>query len=282
MVFDGDGRQLGVGQEEWTHHSEPDAPGSMSFDCDRNWALLARCARKALAAAGISRDSVRAVSSTSMREGIVLYDRSGNEIWACANVDSRAEAEVRELKARRAGFESEFYNVSGQTFALGALPRLLWVKKHRPGVYAKASRISMLNDWVTARLSGEIVVEPTNGGTSGLLSLTTRDWSDALIEKAGLDRLLFPRVVESGHVIGKVTTAAATEMGLTPGTPVVAGGGDVQLGSVGLGVVHVGDAAILGGTFWQQIINIPADRVDPPCACGSILRRSPVSTKPNA
>ena len=263
VVFDSDGRQLGVGQEEWTHLSEPDAPGSMSFDCDRNWALLARCARKALAAAGVERESVRAVSSTSMREGIVLYDRSGKEVWACANVDSRAEAEVSELKARRAGFEHEFYDVSGQTFALGALPRLMWVKKHRPGVFEKASRISMLNDWVTARLSGEIVVEPTNGGTSGLLSLTTRDWSDALIEKAGLDRSLFPRVVETGHIIGKVTPAAAAEMGLAPGTPVVAGGGDVQLGSIGLGVVHAGDAAILGGTFWQQVINIPADRVDP-------------------
>jgi autoinducer 2 (AI-2) kinase len=263
VVFASDGRQLGVGQEEWTHLSEPDAPGSMSFDCDRNWALLARCARKALAAAGVRRESVRAVSSTSMREGIVLYDRSGKEVWACANVDSRAEAEVRELKARRTGFEKEFYDVSGQTFALGALPRLLWVEKHRPHVFENASRISMLNDWVTARLSGEIVVEPTNGGTSGLLSLTTRDWSDALIEKAGLDRDLFPRIVESGHVIGKVTPAAAAEMGLAPGTPVVAGGGDVQLGSIGLGVVHAGDAAILGGTFWQQVINIPADRVDP-------------------
>ncbi len=109
VVFDGGGRQLGVGQEEWTHKSEPDAPGSMSFDCDDNWSLLTRCIRKALAAAGVSSDAVRAVSSTSMREGIVLYDRSGKESWACANVDSRAEAEVRELKTRQSDLEHEFY-----------------------------------------------------------------------------------------------------------------------------------------------------------------------------
>ena len=186
VVFDGGGRQLGVGQEEWTHKSEPDAPGSMSFDCDDNWSLLTRCIRKALAAAGVSSDAVRAVSSTSMREGIVLYDRHGKEIWACANVDSRAEAEVRELKARQSGLEHEFYETSGQTFALGALPRLMWVKKHRPRIFERASQISMLNDWVTARLSGEIVVEPTNAGTSGLLSLKTRNWSDSLVEMAGL------------------------------------------------------------------------------------------------
>ena len=41
VVFDSDGRQLGVGQEEWTHLSEPDAPGSMSFDCDQVLQLVA-------------------------------------------------------------------------------------------------------------------------------------------------------------------------------------------------------------------------------------------------
>ena len=52
-------------------------------------------------------------------------------------------------------------------------------------------------------------------------------------------------------------------MGLSAGTLVVAGGGDAQLGAIGLGVVRPGDAAVLGGTFWQQVINIAADRVDP-------------------
>lgn len=263
VVFDEEGRQLGVGQEEWNHIAEPDAPGSMSFDTAANWTLLARCVGKALDAAGVTGEAVRAVSSTSMREGIVLYDSAGSELWACANVDSRAEAEVRELKARGSEFERDFYTESGQTFALGALPRLFWVKKHRPRIFERARTMSMINDWVAARLTGEIVVEPTNGGTTGLMSLTSRDWSDTLIAHAGIDRALFPRTVEPGAVIGTVTTAAAAETGLVAGTPVVAGGGDVQLGAIGLGVVRAGDAAVLGGTFWQQVINIPADRVDP-------------------
>lgn len=263
VVFDETGRQLGVHQEEWNHVAEPDAPGSMSFDTAGNWTLLARCIGKALNAAGVPREAVRAVSSTSMREGIVLYDGAGQELWACANVDSRAEAEVIELKARGSEYERDFYSESGQTFALGALPRLLWVKKHRPHIFERARSMSMINDWVAARLTGEIVVEPTNAGTSGLMSLTTRDWSDRLIGLAGIDRELFPRAVEPGAVIGSVTPAAAAQTGLAAGTPVVAGGGDVQLGAIGLGVVRAGDAAVLGGTFWQQVINIPSERVDP-------------------
>lgn len=263
VVFDGNGNQLGVGQQEWTHIAEPDAPGSMSFDTSANWALLARCTGRALEAAGVTGKDVLAVSSTSMREGIVLYDSAGEELWACANVDSRAEAEVRELKARGAKFERNFYDQSGQTFALGALPRLNWVKKHRRHVFERVATMSMINDWIAARLSGEIVVEPTNGGTSGLMSLTDRDWSDSLIAQAGIDRTLFPRTVEPGTVIGSVTAAAADQTGLVAGTPVVAGGGDVQFGAIGLGVVRAGDAAVLGGTFWQQVINIPSGRVDP-------------------
>lgn len=263
VVFDAAGRQLGVGQEEWTHVTEPDVPGSMSFDTEANWNLVLRCMGAALADAGLPGESIRAVSSTSMREGIVLYDAAGEAVWACANVDSRAEAEVLELKAKSSGLEREFYEESGQTFALGALPRLNWVKKHRPGLFGRVRKMSMLNDWVAARLTGEIVVEPTNAGTSGLMSFGDRDWSDRLIARGELDRSIFPRVVEPGAVIGEVTQAAALESGLGAGTPVVAGGGDVQLGSIGLGVVRPGNAAVLGGTFWQQVVNIPADSVDP-------------------
>jgi autoinducer 2 (AI-2) kinase len=121
----------------------------------------------------------------------------------------------------------------------------------------------MLNDWVTARLAGELVVEPTNAGSSGLLAFRSRTWSDRLIALGGLDRSIFPSVVEPGTVIGAVTATAARETGLAAGTPVVAGGADTMLGAVGIGVVRPGDAAVLGGSFWQQIVNIASDGVDP-------------------
>ncbi len=262
VIFDRDGNQAGFAQEEWRHLPEDGVPGSMSFDVEGGWALLRRCVGKALAACGLTGRDIAAISATSMREGIVLYDGSGQEVWAVANVDSRSSAEVAELKARSAGFERDFYEVSGETFALGALPRLNWLRKHRPETFARARSISMINDWIGARLTGEIAVEPTNGSTNGLMDLTTRDWSDALIARAGLDRAMFPRVVEPGTVVGHVTRAAAEETGLAEGTPFVAGGGDVQMGSLGLGVVGLGDAAVLGGTFWQQVVNIPQGSVD--------------------
>ncbi len=262
VIFDRSGDQIGFVQEEWSHLPEPDVPGSMGFDTKACWALLARCIRQVLAKCGLSGADIAAISSTSMREGIVLYDAQGQELWACANVDSRAGDEVAALKASDPGMEAEFYRISGEAFALGALPRLNWVRNNRPALFDRVCRVSMINDWIGARLTGEITVEPTNGSTNGLMDLDSRDWSDALIARAGLDRAMFPRVVEPGAVVGQVTSAAARETGLAPDTPFVAGGGDVQLGSVGLGVLEMGQAAILGGTFWQQVVNIPQGAVD--------------------
>jgi len=250
------GNQVAVGQEEWSHKSEAGVPGSMSFDTTKGWQLICRCIREAIEKADIDPSAIKAVTATSMREGIVLYDADKNELFAVANVDARADKEVAELKREFPSYEKEFYDLSGQTFALGALPRLLWVKKHNPGVYDKTRHINMISDWVLTKLSGEIATDPSNGGTTGIFSLAKRSWEPEMARKVGIKHDIFPPVLEPGTVLGEVTKTAAELTGLSAGTPVVMGGGDVQLGSAGLGVVRKNDAAVLGGTFWQQIVNI--------------------------
>ncbi|OQV66666.1 hypothetical protein AK51_03175, partial [Serratia nematodiphila DZ0503SBS1] len=100
-------------------------------------------------------------------------------------------------------------------------------------------------------------------GTTGMLDLTSRDWRPALLDMAGLRADILSPVKETGSVLGRVTEQAAQESGLLRGTPVVMGGGDVQLGSLGLGIVRAGQTAVLGGTFWQQIVNLPEPAIDP-------------------
>ena len=88
VVFDLQGRQIAVGQAEWKHLSVENVPGSMEFDLSVNWQLACQCIRQALAAAHLSAADIQSVACCSMREGIVLYDRNGEAIWACANVDA--------------------------------------------------------------------------------------------------------------------------------------------------------------------------------------------------
>jgi len=264
IIFDELGNQLGIGQEEWHHIEEDDIPNSMSFDFKINWGLVCRCIKKAMLSANIEDESdIKAVTASSMREGIVLYDKFGHELWGVANVDARAFQEVRELKEKFPNMEDNFYQESGQTFALGALPRLLWLKNNEPEIYERVDKISMISDWILAKLSDVIATEPSNAGTTGIFSLSSRDWAKHQATEAGVKDDIFPPVYEPSEIIGTVTTKASGQSGLSEDTIVVMGGGDVQLGSVGLGVVNEGDMAILGGSFWQQVVNIPSSTLPP-------------------
>jgi autoinducer 2 (AI-2) kinase len=107
------------------------------------------------------------------------------------------------------------------------------------------------------------VSEPTNAGTSGIFSLANRDYDNSMLTQIGLNDTILPRCEESGTVIGKVSPKASKETTLSTDTLVVTGGGDVQLGTVGLGLVDIGDSAILGGSFWQQVVNINSNNTLP-------------------
>jgi autoinducer 2 (AI-2) kinase len=263
VLFDTDGNQIEMSQREWTHLSEEGVANSMSFDFETNWELVKECIQNVIKQSNVNPNDILALSATSMREGIVLYDKDGNELWGVANVDARASEEVKYLKENFIGIEEEFYQTSGQTFALGALPRIMWLKNNRPELYEKVAHISMIGDWVLAKLSGVIATDPSNGGTTGIFSLKKRTWDSSMATKVGIKDDIFCPVYEVGEVIGEVSQKASEETSLSTSTKVVMGGGDVQLGSAGLGVVEVGQVAILGGSFWQQIVNIPKETLPP-------------------
>ena len=255
VIFNENGQELATATREWTHKEEIGYPNSMTFERDKNWGLLVAAIKEVLAK--VDSANIQAISTTSMREGIVVYDQKQNELWACANVDARAEAQVKELRAMSGNLESKAYKISGQTFALGSAPRLLWLKEHKPKLYDNIAYLAMLSDWVSSRLGAPIALDPSNGGTTGLFNLKTRNWDLDLAQELGLrtDYLAAP-VYETGTVIGQVSRQAAKETGLKAGTAIVMGGGDAQLGTVGVGAVNPNDTAVFGGSFWQQEVNI--------------------------
>ena len=263
VIFDTQGNQISIGQIEWEHLEEKNVPNSMNFDFKKNWNLTIKCIKKALKDANLKGSDIVAVTASSMREGIVLYDKKGKELFAVANVDARASKEVKYLNKKYPNLEKEFYEKSGQTFALGALPRLLWVKNNRPEIYKQTHKISMISDWILAKLSDVIANDPSNGGTTGIYSLEKRDWLPNMATKIDIKNSIFPQTFQTGEVIGKVTKIASKQTGLDTKTKVVMGGGDVQLGSAGLGIVNKNQAAILGGSFWQQIVNIDSNTKPP-------------------
>jgi autoinducer-2 kinase len=273
VLFDPDGNQVAMGRREWTHREQPGVPGSQVFDTDRNWGLVCACVREALAAPGVSREGVRAVSTTSMREGMVLYDARGREIWACPNVDSRAGDEATELV--RSGRAQEIYDLAGDWVAITAPARFLWIAKHEPDVFAAVAHVGMLGDWLLTRLCGEYATDPSLGSSSGMFELAERTWSERVIELVGLEPGLFPQVHEPGTVVGTVTDAAAAATGLRAGTPCAIGGADTQLGLLGIGVVDAGRCTVVGGSFWQHTAVLDEPRIDPEARLRTLCHAAP-------
>lgn len=265
LIFDFKGNQVGCVQREWSHDEDPKWPGSMDFNWSYNWDLARACIKGVIEETKINPIEIAAVSTTCMREGIVLYDKEGSEIWACANVDARSTDEVGELIRMNPELEKEIYLESGQTYALGALPRLLWVKNKMPEIYEKVATIGMFNDWLIYKMTGKIAVEPSNGSTTGIFNLQNRIWDSSIAKKCGLRDDIFPPVAECGSIIGTVNLKCSLETGLAEGTTVVAGGGDAQLGSIGVGVVKPNEAAVFGGSFWQYEFNTDDVKTDPGC-----------------
>jgi len=254
VLFDEKGHDISFSQKEWKHLNLTGVPGAIDFDISGNWKIIKDLIREAVKKAHIDPKDIIGITATSMREGLVLYDREGKEIWACSNVDARAQEEVVILKQK--GLEKEVYDLTGQTFSISDVPRLLWIKRHLPEVYEKIYKLGMISDWVIYKLTGEFVVEPSNVSTSGFFNTMKRSWDPSLIEKLELPSSIYPEVVEPGTKIGKIRPKLAEELGLAKDTEIVMGGGDAQLGTIGVGAVSEYDTVILGGTFWQQEVNI--------------------------
>jgi autoinducer-2 kinase len=261
IIFDRSGHQISSSQAEWSHIPESGVGGSQIFDTFGNWKLISQCIRNSLTKAGLDSHSICAVSTTSMREGIVLYDGSGQELWACPNVDSRAKVEAERLV--RSGKARRIYSLSGDWISITSPPRFLWIKKHKPEIFRRISHVGMISDWISYRLSGKFVTDPSAGSSSGMFDLKNRTWSEEIIEICGLKEEVFPEITDPGSVAGGVSKSAYDETGLSEGTPVVVGGADTQLGLVGLGVAKPNSVTLLGGTFWQQTMLLDRAVIDP-------------------
>ncbi|RUT30098.1 hypothetical protein EMQ25_12270 [Arsenicitalea aurantiaca] len=106
-------------------------------------------------------------------------------------------------------------------------------------------------DFLAFRLTGIAATDPTNGTTTGLMDIRTRDWSEPLLERFGIARAMLPKLVPASAVIGRVTEEAAAALGVKAGTMVVNGAGDGGATTLGSGALGPGDVSLyLGTTGW--------------------------------
>lgn len=200
------------------------------------------------------RDRVAAIAFSGFMMGCLCVDRNGTPLRPhMLYCDQRATAETDRFVARSG--RERIYRISGNpASAVYSGPKYMWVKEHEPEIYARTHKFLNAKDYMTFKLTGRLLTDYTDASGSLLYDLEKWEWSAPLIGEAGLDPDKFPEIVESTAVAGELTRAAADELGLRPGIPVMAGAADGMCAGVGAGSIAPGDAyACIGSSAWAGL-----------------------------
>ncbi len=209
------------------------------------------CASSQALAAGIDPHEVACVCFSGQMMGCLCVDKAGRPLRpSIIYSDQRAVAECNEILERIDA--KELYRITGhRASATYSVEKLMWVKKHEPEVYAKTFKMLHAKDYLNFRLTGVMASEYSDASGTNAMDLGSRCWSEKLVSITGIDGEKLPELKASTDVIGELTAEAAKAVGLVPGIPVVAGGGDGVCAGVGVGSVKPGMTYnYLGSSSW--------------------------------
>ena len=148
--------------------------------------------------------------------------------------DNSARAEADELNRRYGKTLLErFGNTAIPVFTL---PKIMRMKRCQPELYRKSSVFMQSKDFVTFRLTGRAVTDPTDASGVLGMDLSSNAWSRDFLADLGIAAEKLPGIVPSASICGHVTAAAAKLTNLRQGTPVVTGSGDLASAALGSGV----------------------------------------------
>lgn len=258
VVFSESGRQLASAYAEYDMVRP--RPGWAELDPVEVWAGVRRTIAESVRAAAA--DPVRALAVSSMGEALVPVSRDrrilGNSLLL---IDSRGE-EYLPLLSSAIGAQ-RLYRINGNILGTQfSLPKLMWIRDNAPEVYAGAWKFLLWSGFVAFLLGAEPAVDYSLANRTLLFDVDARCWSDEIAAAAGIDAAKLPRLVAAGTPIGTVTGPVAGELGLAPGTAIVAGTHDQCANAVGCGVVDEGLGMCGMGTY-LTIVPVFAGRKPP-------------------
>lgn len=235
-------------------------PGWTEQDPDLWWAAV----QSALARVASQLDEPPlGLGLTGQMHGAVFLDASDQVIRpALLWNDQRTARQCVEI-TDRVGAE-RLLDITGNVAVTGfQAPKILWLRDEEPDAYRRVRRVLLPKDFIRLRLTGENATDVSDASGTLLLDLRSRDWSVEVLERLEIPREWMPSVHEGPVVAGSISPRVASDLGLPPGLPVAAGGGDQAAGAVGNGVVEEGLVSTSIGT--SGVVFAPSDtpRIDP-------------------
>lgn len=247
-LFDSKGKPLAFAVEEFPiAHPKPGWAEQTPSDW---WQALCHTVKKVLALSGKKASDVRGIGVDTTACTVVFCDEAGGPLRsALLWMDIRSVKEAEE--ASRVGGERLKY-VGGSISPEWMIPKSLWIKRNDPKVYEKAKVICDCQDWLNFKLTGQWTASFNHVTCKWNYASPEKDpWPSEILQALDLSELKqrwpsqpLPIMAEAG----RLTQAAAEELGLRPGIPVAEGAIDAYAGMIGMDVVQAGRMALVMGS----------------------------------
>ncbi|KLU61891.1 xylulose kinase [Peptococcaceae bacterium CEB3] len=246
VLIDEAGRMLASAYAEYPL-AQP-RPGWAEQDPDLWWQATLAGIAEVLKKTGLRGEEVAAVGLSGQMHGAVLLDKDYQVLRpAILWCDQRTGAES-EWIAETLGVEKLFAWSGNPALPGFTAPKLLWMRRHEPALYARIQHVLLPKDFIRWRLTAELATEVSDASGTLLLDVARRRWSPEMLAALAIPQSWLPPVYESIEVSGRVSVSAAALTGLAAGTAVVGGGGDQAAGAVGAGIVQSGLLSVALGT----------------------------------
>lgn len=237
-------------------------PGFAEQSTAEWWDATTDCLRRLQHLDVLKNARVRAVGLSGQMHGLVLLDREGKALRDAIIWPDRRTADICREWSRTIGAE-KISSIAGLPLATGFMaPSLAWVKRNEPDIYLQSVHALLPKDYIRYRLTGEIATDITDASGSLLFDVAHGNWSTELLQLYNLDERLLPQVMHTTRVAGQVTESAAEATGLPSGTPVAAGGADIAMTALALGVDRPGTVVVSIATGGTVIAGIDRPIID--------------------
>lgn len=208
------------------------------------------------------RSQVAGIGFGGQMHGLVTLDKNDQLIRPAILWNDGRSTEETEYLNEKIGKERLSGYTANIAFAGFTAPKILWMQKHEPELFARVAKIMLPKDYLAYRLSGTFCTDFSDASGMLLLDVKNRRWSSEMLEICGITERMLPRLYESYEVVGVLKDSVADELGLTRRVKIIAGAGDNAAAAVGTGTVGEGRCNISLGTSGTVFISSRTFSVD--------------------
>ncbi|OCJ02610.1 xylulokinase [Rhizobium sp. AC44/96] len=189
--------------------------------------------------------AVKGIGLSGQMHGATLLDADDKVLRPCILWnDTRSYVEAAALDS-----DPRFRKLTGNIVFPGfTAPKLAWVAKHEPAIFARVAKVLLPKDYLRLWLTGEHISEMSDSAGTSWLDTGKRKWSSELLAATGLDEKQMPHLIEGTEQGGKLRGELAGHWGMSGSVVVAGGAGDNAASACGMGTVSDGAAFVSLGT----------------------------------